>query len=78
MKESEFSLEDQGSRQVIAYLTKALFHTLVTARDEAKKIAPPFGHRLVTLRQNLEWCRWNDLTASRNTTWMYVQKAMAG
>jgi hypothetical protein len=37
MKESEFSLEDQGSRQVIAYLTKALFHTLVTARAKAKK-----------------------------------------
>ena len=32
MKESGISLEDQGSRQVIAYLTKAFLDTLVTAR----------------------------------------------
>ena len=37
MKQSGISLEDQGSRQVIKLLTKAHFHTLVTARDEAKK-----------------------------------------
>ena len=37
MKQSGISLEDQGSRQVIAYLTKAFLDTLVTACDEAKK-----------------------------------------